>query len=165
VESTVILPPISLALAGGGGNILTPDGSILVIFLIFIALVPLLNRMVVKPINDVLAERERRTTGAHTDSVAMTATIEHRLAEYEEGIANARSEGYKVLEARRTAALADRQSAIDVAREHAQRQIEAAKAKVSDEADAAKIKLATEAVEISREITSAVLGRAVGGTR
>jgi F-type H+-transporting ATPase subunit b len=165
VESTVILPPTTLALAGGGGNILTPDGSILVIFLIFIALVPILNRMVVKPINDVLAERERRTIGAHTDSLAMTAKIEHRLAEYEEAIANARSEGYKVLESRRTAALADRQAAVDVARADAQRKIEAAKAKVAEEADAAKIRLTTETVEIAREITSAVLGRAVGGSR
>ena len=73
MERTVIQPPITLALAEGGGNILTPDGSILVIFVIFIALVPLLNRMVVKPITDVLAERERRTLGAHTDSIATAA--------------------------------------------------------------------------------------------
>jgi F-type H+-transporting ATPase subunit b len=165
VETIVIQLPTMLALAGGSGNILTPDGSILVIFVIFIALVPLLNRVVVKPITDVLAERERRTAGAHTDSVAMTARIENRLAEYEEGVARARGEGYKLLEAKRAEAMADRQAAIDTARAAAQGRIDEAKAQVARDAEVAKASLAKDASDIAREITSAVLGRAVGGGR
>jgi F-type H+-transporting ATPase subunit b len=165
VESIVILPPTLLALAGGSGDILTPDGSILVIFLIFIALVPLLNRMVVKPVADVLAERERRTVGAHTDSVAIAARIEERLAEYEEGIAGARAEGYKALEARRGAAMADRQAAVEAARTASLRRIDEARAQVAREADAAKAQLVAEANAIASEIASAVLGRAAGGSR
>jgi len=165
VENVVSQPPTFLALAEGGGNILAPDGSILVIFLIFIALVPILNRMVVKPIMDVLAERERRTAGAHTDSLAVTARIDNRLAEYEEGITSARTEGYKILEARRSVAMGERQAAVDEARAAAQRQIDAAKDRVAAEAEAARARLTADAAEISREITTAVLGRAVGGVR
>jgi F0F1-type ATP synthase membrane subunit b/b' len=165
VENVVSLPPTTLALAEGGGNILTPDGSILVVFLIFIALVPILNRAVVKPITDVLAERERRTSGAHTDSLATTARIEHRLGEYEEGITSARGEGYQLLESRRALAMSERQTAVEAARAAAQRTIDEAKARVGAEAEAAKGRLAADARDIAREITATVLGRAAGGSR
>src|ERR1041385_4118404 len=85
-----------------GGSILTPDGSIFVIFAIFIALVPTLNAIVVKPIMHVLAERDRLTAGAATDARAMLGSVEMRLAAYEEGIRDARAEGYQLLEARRS---------------------------------------------------------------
>src|ERR1051325_3143889 len=89
------------ALAEGGTSMLTPDGSLLVILILFLVLVPLLNRILFKPITDVLDERERLTTGSSTDVRAIFHRIDHKLAEYEDGIRGARSEGYRLVEGRR----------------------------------------------------------------
>lgn len=141
------------------------DGSILVVFILFIALVPTLNALVVKPIVRVLDERARRTDEAHGDLATITAKVEHDLATYEQGIRTARAAGYKVLEGRRATALAERQAAIEAARGSAEEQIAAGRAEIAGSADAARARLDADSREIARQITSTVLGRVTGGTR
>lgn len=159
--------PVTTALAfaegGGGSTLLSPDGSILVILLIFIALVPTLNALVVRPIMRVLAERERLTSGTETFAHTIVNTIEYRLASYEEAIRDARTESYKLLEARRADAAAERQTVIDRARAEAEERIAGARAEIGRDAETARGRLEADAREIARDISSNLLGRAVGG--
>jgi F0F1-type ATP synthase membrane subunit b/b' len=159
----LILAPTIAAFAEGGGGLLSPDGSILVIFLLFIALVPALNRLIFRPISHILNERDRLTVGTDTDVRAMLGTIDQNLAAYEEGIRGARAEGYRLLEGRRALATAERQAQIDAARTRSAEQIAAAREEIGRDAESARGRLVTDAKDIARTISSSVLGRAVGG--
>lgn len=144
---------------------LTPDGSLLLAIVLFLVLVPLLNKILFQPITHILNERERLTTGSSTDARAILHTIDQKLGDYEERIRGARSEGYRVIESRRSAATAERQEKITAARADAETKIAAARAEIGSEADAARARLETDAREIATRISSTILGRAVGGPR
>jgi F-type H+-transporting ATPase subunit b len=144
---------------------LMPDGSLLLILGLFLMLVPLVNRILFKPITHVLNERERLTTGSSTDARAIVNTVDRRLGEYEEGIRGARSEGYRAIETVRARATAERQEKIAAAREAAEARIAAARAEIAADADAARARLEADAAEIADRISATVLGRSVGGGR
>ena len=153
------------AFAEGGDNILRPDGSLLVTLVLFLIFVPILNKILFQPIGRVLSERERLTSGSITEAKAILNTIDHRLTAYEEGIRDARSEGYRYVEQRRIAANATRQERIDAARESAAMKIAAARADLAADAEAARGRLEADAREIAAQISSTLLGRAAGGIR
>ena len=82
-----------IAAADAGSDMLTPDVTLLIVLALFIVFVPILNRLLFKPIIAVLQERERLTGGSSDEARAMVLTVEQRLAEYEEGIREAREKG------------------------------------------------------------------------
>ena len=151
--------------AEGGTEMLMPDGSLLVIIVLFLALVPILNRVLFKPISDVLDERERLTGGSNTDVRAMFADVDYKLAGYEEGIRDARAAGYRVIEQRRAEGLDRRQKAVAAARQSAESRVAEARAAIAADAAVARERLESDAREIATTISSTVLGRAVGGGR
>lgn len=161
----MIQAPTIVAFAGEGGGLLSPDGSLLVIFLLFILLVPALNRILFTPISRVLNDRERLTVGSDTDVRAMLGAIDQNLAAYEEGIRGARAEGYRLLEERRALATTERQAQIDAARAQAAEQIASARGEIGRDAESARGRLVADAREIARTISSNVLGRSVGGAQ
>lgn len=144
---------------------LMPDGSLLVIVVLFLVFVPILNRILFKPITDVLDERERLTTGSDTDVRAMFANVDYKLSEYEEGIREARASGYRLVEQQRAAAMQERQAAVASARATAEARVAEARAALAADAAAARGRLESDAREIAATISSTVLGRAVGGER
>jgi F-type H+-transporting ATPase subunit b len=160
----VIAASVILA-SSGGGSILSPDASMIYILILFLLLVPILNRILFKPITHVLNERERLTEGASTDAHAMRNAIDHKLAHYEDGIRQARAEGYKLLEARRGVAIAERKKIIDQARDEAATHLANARATIVQEAETARTRLEDDARQLARRISSTVLGRTVGGVR
>ncbi|MBK6316294.1 MAG: hypothetical protein IPF53_18895 [Blastocatellia bacterium] len=75
-----------IAAADAGSDMLTPDVTLLIVLALFIVFVPILNRLLFKPIIAVLQERDRLTGGSSHEARAMVLTVDQRLAEYEEGI-------------------------------------------------------------------------------
>lgn len=161
-----MIPALKLiAAADAGSSMLTPDVTLLIVLALFIVFVPILNRLLFQPIIAILAERDRLTGGSSTTARAMVMTVEQKLAEFEEGIRDARGDGYRAVEARRTAAAADRQRKIDVAREEAATKIGSAREQLNADAAAARTSLGTEFDRVAAEISSALLGRPAGGSR
>ncbi|MCC6744784.1 MAG: ATP synthase F0 subunit B [Acidobacteria bacterium] len=161
-----MIPALKLiAAADAGSSMLTPDKTLLIVLVLFIIFVPILNRLLFQPLLAVLAERERLTDGSSTNARAMVLTVDQKLAEYEEGIRDARGEGYRAVEAKRTAAAEDRQLKIDAAREQSARKIAAAREQLNKDASAARESLGAEFDRVASEISSALLGRTVGGSR
>jgi F-type H+-transporting ATPase subunit b len=154
---------IALALAEEGGNIINPDGSLVVIFVLFIIFVFVLNRLLFKPIGQVLDEREALTEGATAEARAKTRQYQSRLADYEAAIRQARTESYRRLEQERAAALEERRRLLEAAKAEAGERIEGAKASIAGESAQARAALEVESRQIAEQISRAVLGRAVGG--
>lgn len=152
-----------LAFAEGGGNIISPDGSLVVVLFLFIIFVFVLNRILFRPVGRVLDERQTLTEGAANEASAARRRYEARLAEYDATIRQARAEGYRRCEQERATALEERRRTIERAKEHANELIEEAKLDIGGQAARARASLESEARQIAEQISRTVLGRAVGG--
>jgi F-type H+-transporting ATPase subunit b len=157
------LVSMTLAFAEGGGNIISPDGSLVFVLFLFIILVFVLNRILFRPIGRVLDERQTLTEGATNEARAARRTYDARLAEYEATIRHARAESYKLSEQQRAAAGEERRHLIDEAKLHAHEQIDRAKQEIEQQVVLARAALESESRQIAERISRTVLGRTVGG--
>lgn len=154
---------MTLAFAEGGGNIISPDGSLVFVLILFLILVFVLNRILFRPIGRVLDERQTLTEGAANEARAARRSYESRLADYEATIRQARAESYKRSEQERAVAVAERRHLIDQAKLAAHEQIERAKQEIEHQVVQARAALESESRQIAERISRTVLGRTVGG--
>jgi F-type H+-transporting ATPase subunit b len=157
------LVSMTLAFAEGGGDIISPDGSLVFVLILFIILVFVLNRILFRPIGRVLDERHSLTEGAANEARAARRTYEHRLAEYESTIRLARTESYKRSEQLRATAVEERRHLIDEAKLQAHQQIERAKQEIEGQVVQARSALESESRQIAERISRTILGRTAGG--
>jgi F-type H+-transporting ATPase subunit b len=154
-----------LALAEGGSSIINPDGSLVLIFVLFIVFVFALNRVLFKPVGRVLDERETLTDGARSEARAASRRYQARLDDYESRIRDARVTTYRQLEQRRAAALEERRLLIEESKNRAVQEIELAKSEIARQVGQARTALETESRQIAERIFRTVLGRPVAGGR
>ena len=154
---------MTLAFAEGGGNIISPDGSLVFVLVLFLILVFVLNRILFRPIGRVLDERQTLTEGAANEARAARRSYDTRLAEYEATIRQARAESYKRSEQHRAVAVEERRHLIDDAKQHAREQIERAKREIEQQVVQARAALESESRQIAERISRTVLGRTAGG--
>src|SRR5689334_8015228 len=154
---------MTLAFAEGGGNIISPDGSLVLVLILFIFFVFLLNRLLFRPIGRVLDQRQNLTEGSANEARAARRIYETRLAEYEATIRQARAESYKQSEQERAVALEDRRRLLDEAKQNAHEQIDRAKQEIEKQVNQARSSLESESRQIAENISRTVLGRMVGG--
>jgi F-type H+-transporting ATPase subunit b len=152
-----------LAFAEGGGNIISPDGSLVFVLVLFLIFVFVMNRILFRPIGRVLDERQTLTEGAANEARAARRRYEARLAEYEATIRQARGESYKRSEQERAAALDERRRLIEEAKQFANEEIARAKHEIERQAAEARAALESDARQIAQRISRTVLGRTVGG--
>jgi F-type H+-transporting ATPase subunit b len=153
----------ALALAEGGGNIISPDGSLVFVLILFLLFVFTLNRLLFRPIGRVLDERESRVKGDTNEARAAARFSEIKLSEYESSIRAARTEGYRRIEHERARALQERQRLLDEAKQAASSQIDAAKSEIDRQSAAARSQLESETRNVAERISRVILGRAHGG--
>ena len=153
----------ALALAGGEDNIIQPNASLFLVFVLFIIFVFVLNRILFRPIGRVLDEREALTEGATNEARAAARRYQAELASYEASIRQARGESYRRLEQDRAAALEERKRLIDEAKQKAADEIDLAKSEIANQAALARASLEAESRQIAERISRTVLGRTVGG--
>jgi F-type H+-transporting ATPase subunit b len=150
-------------LLGFAGNSiqLVPDGTLILHAIIIIVMVVVLNRTLFKPINRILEERERRTSGLLGEAGETVVKVDQSLRQYEQTLRAARAEGYQLLERQRAEAIRERERQIAGARELLSKQTSAEKAEIKSQVDLARATLTREARQIASRITSQILGRSV----
>ena len=153
----------TFAFAEGGGNIISPDGSLVFVLILFLIFVFVLNRILFRPISRVLDERRTLTEGAASEARAASHRYESKLAEYEATIRQARAESYRRSEQERAAALDERRRMIEEAKQHGNEVIAKAKQEIESQAAVARSALESESRQIAERISRTVLGRTVGG--
>jgi F-type H+-transporting ATPase subunit b len=153
----------ALAFAEGEGNIISPDGSLVFVLILFLLFVFTLNRLLFRPIGRVLDERESLIKGDTNEGRAAARGAEIKLAEYEAAIRAARTEGYRLIEQQRAVALQERETLLEEARQSAAALIESAKADMNKQAAAARAQLEAETRSVAERISRVLLGRAIGG--
>jgi F-type H+-transporting ATPase subunit b len=140
---------------------LVPDGTLLLHVLIILVMVYVLNATLFKPINRILANREKRTRGRLTEAQEIMGNVSQRISEYERALRAARNEAYAYTEHERTGAIQDRQKAIDEMRAQLAAATASEKGAIKNQADSARATLEAEARRIAVEIGSRILDRPI----
>ena len=117
------------------------------------------------PLERVLAERERLTTGTRLTAEQLLAEAETRSRHYEDSLRQARAELYREQETLRRQALEERARLLRSTREQANQMIRAAKLELLRDIEATKRELEGESQRLADEIVRTLLapGRDAAG--
>jgi F-type H+-transporting ATPase subunit b len=91
---------------------LVPDGTLLLHLLVVGLMVAVLSRTLLRPINQILRERENRISTQLEQARATAAAREEKLRRYQSELRRARAEGYHLLEQEKVTALREREEGL-----------------------------------------------------
>lgn len=138
---------------------LVPDGTLLLHLLMVVIMVFILNRTLLKPINRILAEREKQIEGRLREAQALAAETEEKRKKYNDFLHAARVDGYKLLEKERGVGLKEKDEKVRLYREQTSREVAAELDKIKRQEQSVKQELETQAASISSLISAQVLRR------
>jgi F-type H+-transporting ATPase subunit b len=138
---------------------LVPDGTLLLHVAIIAIMVVVLNRTLLKPINEILSRRDALLSGRMTEAQMLDASRVEKLEQYEAALRAARSEGYQLLEAEKNAAMRDREQRLSAAKEEISKQVASAVQATQQQQVAAHGDLEAKAAELSGLIEARILRR------
>jgi len=133
--------------------------------ILFIAvLVPILNRLLFRPVGNVLKTRDEQTKGALVRARERAALAGTKAEEYAAAWQKARQEIYGLRETDRRAALAAREEFIRQARERAEGVVKDARASLAAQGEAARRELLPASQSLAEEIAATILAGPGGGS-
>lgn len=138
---------------------LVPDGTLLLHLLMVVIMVFILNRTLLKPINRVLAEREKQIEGRLKEAQALAAETEEKRKKYHDALHAARVDGYKLLEKERADGLKEKDEKVRLYREQTSREVATQLKDIKRQEQSVKQELETQAASISSLISAQVLRR------
>ena len=138
---------------------LVPDGTLLLHLLMIAVMVFILNRTLLKPINHILAERERLVTGRRAEAERLAAETEEKLRQYSSALHDARVDGYRLLDKERAEGLKQREEKLRQVREQMSKEVAAQVETTRQQEEAAKRELETQAASMSDLISAQILRR------
>lgn len=138
---------------------LVPDGTLLFHLLLVAIMVFVLNRTLLKPINQILAEREKQIAGRRAEAQSLAAETEEKLRKYNHALHNARVDGYKLLEKERAEALKDKEEKIRAYREQVSKEVAAQKENTQMQEQLVRGELEAQASAMGNLISSQILRR------
>jgi len=138
---------------------LVPDGTILFHLALIVAMVSLLNATLLKPINRILEERERRTSGRLSEAQEVLATIDDKMLDYQRRLREARGSGYALMEEERSAAARAREEKVSAVKEDVARLRDQETARLANEEAAVRETLTQDARVRAAEISARIMGR------
>lgn len=151
-------------LAFAGPSIqLVPDGTLIFHLILIIVMVSVLNATLLKPINRILEERDRRTKGRLTEAQSTMLKVEQEMREYERRLREARSQGYALIEKERTAVAQERERKVGEVKRQLGETVLKQREVLSKEIEQAKTALGKDARRLAIDISSQILHRPVRG--
>lgn len=138
---------------------LVPDGTLLLHLLMIGVMVAVLNRTLLKPINQILAEREKQITGRLREAEALTAESEEKLKRYNSALREARAEGYRLLEKERAAAIKQKDEKVRQYREQMSKTVAAQLETTRQQEQKVRQELESQASVVGDMISSQILRR------
>lgn len=144
---------------------LVPDGTLIFHLVLIIVMVAVLNATLLKPINRILEERDRRTKGRRTEAQVALAKASEELREYERRLREARSEGYALVERERGILAGERERKLSEVKQKVNEDLARQRESIRGEAERAKVALASNAQNLAIDISSHILGRPVQGQK
>lgn len=141
---------------------LVPDGTLFLHLALIVGMVALLNATLLKPINRILEERERRTRGRLSEAGQTLSVVEEKMREYERLLRQARTEGYSLLEQSRAGLSSERDRKLTEVRTEINRWLAEEQEKLKNTTSQVKQTLESDARSIAQQISQQILQREVG---
>jgi len=141
---------------------LVPDGTLILHVIIILVMVYVLNATLFKPINQILASREKRTRGRLSEAQEIMASVTEKATDYEKSLRQARAEAYAYSEAQRAEALKERQARLNEMRSELATSVAHEKQAIERDATDARSTLESGSRQIAAEIGSRILNRPIG---
>jgi F0F1-type ATP synthase membrane subunit b/b' len=138
---------------------LVPDGTLLLHLLMVGVMVFILNRTLLKPINQILAEREKQVEGSIKEAQLMSAETEEKLRQYNATLREARTEGYRLLEKERAAAIREKDEKVRRYREEMSKTVAAQVEQTRQQEEKVRAELESQAAAIGDLISSQIIRR------
>ncbi|HZE64368.1 MAG TPA: ATP synthase F0 subunit B [Pyrinomonadaceae bacterium] len=136
---------------------LVPDGTLLFHLALIVVMVALLNATLLKPINRILEERDRRTKGRLSEASKTLQLVEEKMRSYEAQLREARAAGYAAMERERAALSKEREQKIGEVKREVGALIAREKERIKAEASQVRSALGVTAQERAREISQRIL--------
>jgi F-type H+-transporting ATPase subunit b len=156
--ATLAVP--TAARAAEGGLNLFPDWPLVVANLVvFALLIYPVHRLLIGPLIEVLAERERRSRGALEQAAQLGEESAAQRRGLEARLIQARGEAQALRGSILGEARSEEQRLLDVARQEAAAELGALRAGIAAEAEQARGQLRAEAQALAHEAAARVLGR------
>lgn len=138
---------------------LVPDGTLLLHLLMVAVMVFILNRTLLKPINQILSEREKQISGRLKEAEAMSAETDEKIHRYNSALREARGEGYRLLEKERAAAIKEKDEKVRQYREETSKTVAAQLEKTRQQEQKVREELESQAAVVGDLISSQILRR------
>ena len=138
---------------------LVPDGTLLLHLLMVAGMVFVLNRTLLKPINQILVERERQVEGRIQEAKELTLETEEKLRRYNAALREARADGYRLLEKERAAALKDKDEKVRQYREEMSKTVTTQLESIRQQEQKVREELESQAAVVGDLISSQILRR------
>ena len=138
---------------------LVPDATLLLHLLFVVVMVVVLNRTLLKPINRILAEREKQITGRLREAEALAAESQEKLKKYNDTLREARTTGYKLLEKERAESLKEKEQKLRQSRDQLSNEVSAQVEQIRRQEQSVKSELEGQAATIGDLISSQILRR------
>ena len=138
---------------------LVPDGTLLLHLLMIGVMVFVLNRTLLKPINQILAEREKQIAGRLKEAEELASETQEKLQRYNDGLRDARADGYKLLERERAQGMKEKEEKLRQYREQMSKEVAAQIEMTRKQEQTVKGELEAQAVTIGSLISSQILRR------
>lgn len=138
---------------------LVPDGTLLLHMLFIAVMVFVLNRTLLKPINQILAEREKQIGGRLTEAQTLSAEAEEKMTNYQSALREARGEGYRLLEKERAAGLKAKDEKVRQHREQLSQTVAKEIDSIQKQQAKVEAELETQADSMGALISSQILRR------
>ena len=136
---------------------LFPDGTLFIHIGLILVMIYVLNRTLYRPINRVLAARERNKGGHSSEAEAILADVAAKDSRYTSEMLEARSGGYQHIEEEQNKAAAERDKQLVEARSEISSKFESGKAEMDQQADEARAAIGTDADKIAESIAASIL--------
>ena len=138
---------------------LVPDGTLLLHLFLVVVMVFVVNRTLLKPINQILAEREKQIAGRLKEAEAMASETQEKLKKYNDALREARADGYKLLERERAQGLKEKDEKLRQYRDEMSKDVAAQIETTRRQEQAVKGELEAQAATMGNLISAQILRR------
>jgi F-type H+-transporting ATPase subunit b len=138
---------------------LVPDGTLLLHFLFIGLMVTVLGRTLLRPINQILQEREKRVRESLSEARAIASSIEEKRNRYQSELRKARTEGYHLLEQVRAGAMSERDERVHSMKEEMAQWVSSQLTNLRHQEEQVRRELEVQASAVGTIISSQILGR------
>ena len=138
---------------------LVPDATLLLHLFMVVVMVFILNNTLLKPINRILAEREKQIANRLQEAEALATDTQEKLRTYNDALHEARVHGYRLLEKERTEGLKEKEEKLRAYREQVSKDVAIQVDATRRQEESVKKELEAQAAGISSLISSQILRR------